>query len=144
MKVKDIGLKDVDCASASTNLDDVAVMMKDGDVGIVPVCEGKKVLGVITDRDIIIRCLAAAMSPRDCSAREFMSSPAKTVSPDADLEEAAAMMGRDQIRRLPVVENGNLVGMISIGDIAKALTTNDLLVAQTLRKISSPQHAFAA
>lgn len=144
MKVKDIAIKDTECANISTNLDAVAAMMKDGDVGIVPVCEGNKVLGVITDRDIVVRCLAADMDPKDCTAREFMSSPAKTISPDADLEEAAAMMGRDQIRRLPVVDGDNLVGMISIGDIAKALTTNDLLVAQTLRKISSPQHTFAS
>ncbi|MDO8578998.1 MAG: CBS domain-containing protein [Dehalococcoidales bacterium] len=144
MKVRDIGVKETYCASPSTNLSEVASMMKKDDIGIVPVCEGKKVLGVITDRDIVIRCVAADVNPKDCNAREFMTAPAKTVSSHTEIEEAAAIMGREQIRRLPVVEEGNLVGMISLGDIATALNTNDALVAQTLRKISTTSHAFIA
>ncbi len=144
MKVRDIGVKETYCASPSTSLSEVASMMKKDDIGIVPVCEGKKVLGVITDRDIVIRCVAADVNPKDCNAREFMTAPAKTVSFNTSIEEAAAIMGREQIRRLPVVEEGNLVGMISLGDIATDLNTNDALVAQTLRKISTTSHALIA
>lgn len=144
MKVRDIGVKETYCASPSTSLSEVASMMKKDDIGIVPICEVKKLLGVITDRDIVIRCVAADVNPRDCNAREFMTAPAKTVSSFTELEEAAVIMGREQIRRLPVVEGGNLVGMISLGDIAIALNTNDALVAQTLRKISTAAHALIA
>lgn len=144
MKVRDIGVKETYCASPSTSLSEVASMMKKDDIGIVPICEVKKLLGVITDRDIVIRCVAADVNPRDCNAREFMTAPAKTVSSFTELDEAAVIMGREQIRRLPVVEGGNLVGMISLGDIAIALNTNDALVAQTLRKISTAAHALIA
>ncbi len=144
MKVRDIGVKETYCASPSTSLSDVAAMMKKDDIGIVPICDGEKLLGVITDRDIVIRCVAADVNPKDCNSREFMTSPAKSVSSYTELEEAAAIMGREQIRRLPVVEGGNVVGMISLGDIAIALSNNDALVAETLRKISNEAHALIA
>lgn len=144
MRVRDIGVKETYCAGPATSLSEVASMMKKDNVGIIPVCDGKKLLGVITDRDIVIRCVASEVNPKDCNAREFMTSPAKSVSSFTELEEAAAVMGREQIRRLPVVEGGNLVGMISLGDIAIALNTNDALVARTLRKISNTSLALIA
>ena len=144
MRVRDIGVKETYCASPSTSLSEVAAMMNKDDIGIVPVCEGKKLLGVITDRDIVIRCVAADVNPKECNAREFMTAPAKSISSYAEIEEAAALMGREQIRRLPVVEEGNLVGMISLGDIAIALNANDALVAQTLRNISNTAQALIA
>ena len=144
MNVRDIGVKETYCAGPSTSLSEVAAIMKKNDIGIVPVCDGKKLLGVITDRDIVIRCVAADVNPKDCNAREFMTSPAKSVSSFTDIEEAARVMGKEQIRRLPVVEGGNLVGIISLGDIAIALNDEDALVAQTLRKISNAEHALIA
>lgn len=142
MKVKDVGIKNVHCGSPSMSLSEIASMMKRHNVGIVPLCEGKKLLGVLTDRDLVISCMAADMNPKECKAREFMTSNPITISPEMDLEEAARIMGREQIHRLPVVEKGNLVGMISLGDIAMALSGNDSLVYETLRNISSPTHAM--
>lgn len=141
MKVKDIGMKDVHCASPSMSLSEIASMMKRHNVGVIPVCQGKKLLGILTDRDLVISCMAADMNPKECKAREFMTSSPITVTADTDLEEAARIMGRDQIHRLPVVEAGNLVGMISLGDISMALSDDDSLVAETLRKISTPTNA---
>ena len=139
MKVRDIGIKELHCATPSMDLSEVASMMKRHNIGVVPVCEGKKILGILTDRDLVISCMASDMDPKECNAREFMTANPVTVSPDTDLEEAARIMGREQLRRLAVVEDGNLVGMISIGDVAMALA-NDSLVAETLRKVSSATH----
>lgn len=143
MKVRDIGIKEVHCASPSMDLSEVASMMKRHNIGVVPVCEGKKILGILTDRDLVISCMAADMNPKECNAREFMTANPVAVTPDTDLEEAARIMGREQLRRLVVVEDGNLVGMISIGDVAMTLD-DDSLIAETLRKVSSATHLVRA
>lgn len=141
MKVKDIGIKEVHYATPSMSLSEIASMMKRHNIGVLPVCEGKKLVGVLTDRDLVVSCMAADRNPKECKAREFMTSNPITVTPDTDLEEAARIMGREQIHRLAVVEAGRLVGMISLGDISLALSGSDSLVAETLRKISTPTHA---
>ncbi len=141
MKVRDIGMKDVHCADPTTSFSEIASMMKRHNVGVIPIGEGKKLMGVLTDRDLVISCMAADRSPKECKAREFMTSNPITVTPDTDLEEAARIMGQEQIHRLPVVESGNLVGLISLGDISMALSGDDSLVADTLRKISTPTHS---
>ncbi len=141
MKVKDVGIKDVHCANPSMSFSEIASMMKRHNVGVIPVCEGTKLMGVLTDRDLVISCMAADMNPKECKAREFMTSNPITVAPDTNVEEAARIMGEEQIHRLPVVEAGNLVGMISLGDVSMALSGDDSLVADTLRKISTPTHA---
>jgi CBS domain-containing protein len=141
MKVKEIGLKNVYCANPSMSPKEIAAKMRTYNVGIIPVCDGEKLLGVLSDRDLVIRCMAGDTNPDVCMDREIMTSKPITVTPDTDLEQAAKIMGREQIRRLPVVQGGNLVGMISLGDIARALPDNDSLIAETLRKISTPVEA---
>ncbi len=141
MKVKDVGIKDVHCASPSTSLNEIATMMKRHNIGVIPVCKGSKLVGLITDRDMVISCMAADMNPGECKAREFMTADPITVSPETDIEEVARIMGQEQVHRLPVVEDEKLVGMVSLGDISMALSGNDSLVAETLRKISTPTHA---
>ncbi len=144
MNVKDVGMKDVHCADPLMSLSEVASLMKRHNVGVIPVCEGRELLGILTDRDLVITCMAAEMNPQECKAREFMTSNPVTVTPETDLEEAARIMGQEQIHRLPVVEAGNLVGMISLGDLSIALSGDDSLVSETLRKISSPTHSVTA
>lgn len=143
MKVRDIAMKDMHCAEPAMDLSEVASMMKRHNIGVVPVCEGKKLLGMLTDRDLVISCMAADMDPKECTAREYMTAKPVTVSPEIDLEETAKIMGREQLHRLAVVENGDLVGIISIGDIAMTLDDDNLL-AETLRKISTPSHVMTA
>ena len=99
---------------------------------------------MLTDRDLVITCIAAGMDARECKAREFMTGSPIAVTPDTDIEEAARIMGQEQIHRLPVVDGEDLVGMVSLGDISMALASNDNLVAQTLRRISVPTHAAAS
>ena len=88
-------------------------------IGILPVCGGDgRVCGLITDRDIVTRCLAAGRSPANTPVRDVMTKGIISVRPDMDTALAASLMGREQIRRLPVMENGKLCGMVSLGDLA--------------------------
>lgn len=141
MKVRDIGMKEIYWATPTMSLNEIASMMKRHGVGAMPVCDGDKLVGMITDRDIVVSCVSAGMDAGVCQAKEFMTSSPITVTPETDLEEAARVMAKEQVRRLPVVEEGCLVGMLSLGDIAVALPGNDSLVAETLRKISTPTQA---
>ncbi len=137
MKIKDLGFKEIYSAEPSTPIREIASKMKRHGVGVIPICEGNKVIGVITDRDIVVSCAASGMSLSDCQAREFMTASPVCISPDTDLEEAARTMGREQVHRLCITEGDSLVGMLSLGDLASSLK-NDTLLAETVRKIYSP------
>ena len=88
-------------------------------IGILPVCGNDgRLCGLVTDRDLVTRCLAAGRSPLTTSVREVMTTQVLSARPDMEANLAASVMGREQIRRLPVVENGKLCGMVSLGDLA--------------------------
>lgn len=88
-------------------------------IGAMPVCGSNgRVCGMITDRDIVTRCLAAGRSPAGTAVGDVMTANITAVSPDMNIEEAAALMGKKQVRRLPVMENGRLCGMVSLGDLS--------------------------
>ncbi|MBQ2855170.1 MAG: CBS domain-containing protein [Oscillospiraceae bacterium] len=89
-------------------------------IGILPVCGSNgRICGLVTDRDLVTRCLAAGRQPASTMVRELMTSQVISARPDMDVSQAAELMGREQIRRLPVVENGKLCGMVSLGDLAR-------------------------
>lgn len=88
-------------------------------LGALPVCDHKgHLLGIVTDRDIITRCVAAGQDPKRVTAAEIMSRGVETISPEEDIHAAAKRMGEHQVRRLPVIEGKKLVGMVSLGDLA--------------------------
>ena len=88
-------------------------------IGALPVCGNDgRVCGLVTDRDIVTRCLASNRSPSTTTVRDVMTSQVVSARPDMDASLAAGLMGREQIRRLPVIENGKLCGMVSLGDLA--------------------------
>lgn len=88
-------------------------------IGALPVCGGDgRVCGVVTDRDLVTRCIAAGRLPASTTVREVMTTHVIAARPDMDTVAAANLMGRQQIRRLPVLENGRLCGMVSLGDLA--------------------------
>jgi CBS domain-containing protein len=119
MRVREIMTKDVATATPDTTLEEIATMMKEEDVGSIPVVdEDDELAGIVTDRDIVIRCIAEGKDPTETTVDEILSEDLQTVEPNTNVEEAANIMSRQQIRRLPVVENGRLVGIVSLGDIA--------------------------
>ncbi len=103
-------------------------------IGALPVCGSDgRLKGLVTDRDIVTRCLAAGRSPLSTTVGEVMTAGILAGRPDMDTETAAALMGQGQVRRLPVLENGRLCGMVSLGDLATKTETAE----NALRNISS-------
>lgn len=106
-------------------------------IGVLPVCNSYgNLCGLVTDRDLVTRCLATGRTPENTQVREVMSNSIVCAQPDMDTGAAAHLMGRRQIRRLPVVENGKLCGMVSLGDLANREESNPD-AADALGEISS-------
>src|SRR5437667_5605792 len=114
--------------------------MKGEDVGSVPVVQEGRLAGIVTDRDIVTRAVAERRDPQTVKVDEVASRELVTVEPEQDLDEALALMARHQVRRLPVVEEGQLVGMLSQADLA--LEAPPVQVAETLEEVSRPIWAF--
>ena len=94
-------------------------------IGALPVCGGDgRVCGVVTDRDLVIRCVASGKNPAQTAVRDVMTRNVVSAEPDMDTQAAAHLMGRQQVRRLPVMENGKLCGMVSLGDLANKQETS--------------------
>jgi CBS domain-containing protein len=118
LKVKDIMTTNVQCANQSATLEEVSNQMKSLNVGSIPICDsGNRLLGIVTDRDIVVRGLSQGLQSQ-AMAKDVMTVSPVTVSPDTDVTEATRLMSEHQIRRIPVVENGILVGIVAIGDVA--------------------------
>lgn len=114
-----------------------ARMLSNYNIGILPVCGNDgKLCGLVTDRDLVTRCMAAGRSAAGTPVREVMTTQVVTARPDLDTTMAAGLMGREQIRRLPVVENGRLCGMVSLSDLASR-EESSLDAADALSGISS-------
>jgi CBS domain-containing protein len=136
MKVRDIMAKDVMSLTPQTTIAEVAQSMRSMDVGSVPLVQDGRLVGVITDRDITIRVVADGLDPHLETAERHMTRDPITASPDWSSDQAAQTMAREQIRRLPVVENGMLVGYLALGDLA--IQNKDRKVGETLEQISEP------
>jgi len=108
----------VDWLTPDTSVVEVAQLMKKDDVGSIPICSENRLIGIVTDRDIVLKVVATAGNTNNISAKDIMSEDIISVSADQDVHEAADLMSRNQIRRLPVVENGKLMGILAIGDLA--------------------------
>lgn len=114
-----------------------ARMLNQYNVGALPVCGNDGMLcGLVTDRDLVIRCMAAGKRPENTPVQDVMTAAVVSVRPDMETSAAAHLMGRRQIRRLPVVENGKLCGMVSLGDLAAREESNPD-AADALGEISS-------
>ena len=96
-----------------------AKMMKQEDVGLAPIVQGDRLIGTLTDRDIVVRVVAEGKDPQTVTAREVASTDLVTIDPQQDLDEALRLMASKQVRRLPVVEEGRLVGVLAQADIAR-------------------------
>lgn len=118
MKVKDVMTKYVVSLSTEDSVERAAQLMKEHNIGSVPVCSGDKVIGIITDRDIAIRSAAGGQNCRNQIVRDIMSSNPAWATPDMDVQDVSRVMSERQVRRLPIMDGNNLVGMVSLGDIA--------------------------
>lgn len=138
MKVRDIMTKNPETVSPGTFIGDVAMLMRDLDVGVVPVVNNGNLMGVITDRDITIRVTASGLNPFEVTVQDFISPNPISVSPDDDLEQARQLMSEHQIRRILVAEDGKLVGIVSLGDVATKDRSEESKTAEVLEEISEP------
>ena len=140
MKVSDIMTKELIVVNPDDTILETAKLMKHHNIGCIPVVEkGNKVLGVITDRDIVMNMAKFNSDPANTCAKEIASDVVYRIKPDADIKYALDMMQKQRIRRLAVIENEQLVGMLSIGDIA-VRTSFNMEVGDTLIEISKPSH----
>jgi CBS domain-containing protein len=114
-----------------------AKMMKQEDVGLAPVVEGQRLVGTLTDRDIVTRVVAEGKDPQSVLVRDVASTDLVTVDPQQDLDEALSLMARHQVRRLPVVEeDGRLVGVLAQADVARE--AKDKKTGELVEEISQP------
>ena len=120
MKVRDVMTQNVIKVAPEESVEVAARTLAQHNIGILPVCDHRgKVCGLVTDRDLVTRCIAANRSPVDTQVSDVMTRRVTAAGPDMQLGVAAQLMSREQIRRLPVVENGRLCGMVSLGDLAR-------------------------
>ena len=134
--VRDTMTEDPRSINASESVVEAARLMRDEHIGSLPVTEGERLVGMITDRDLTTRVVAEAAVPETTSVGDVYSRDLISVEPDNDLEEALQLMARHQVRRLPVVENGRLVGMVAQADIA--LKENEKRTGELVEAISEP------
>lgn len=136
MKIRELMTEPAIRISPEETVAVAARMLTHYNIGSLPVCAGDgRVCGVVTDRDLVTRCLAAGEDARRVTVGQVMTRNVIAARPDMEGAAAAALMGRQQVRRLPVLEGGRLCGMVSLGDIAEQEQGYD--AAQALAEISS-------
>ncbi|MDD3839276.1 MAG: CBS domain-containing protein [Clostridia bacterium] len=118
IKLKDIMTPNIVFAQPEESLTAVAQKMKDSNIGFVPVCEADRVVGVITDRDMVLRNISQGLDSSNVNVGSIMSKRVIYGTPDMEAYQAAQIMAENQIRRLPIIENDKIVGVVSIGDLA--------------------------
>ena len=135
--ISDVMTRDVQSISPDASVRRAAQMMDDLNIGSIPVCDGNKLVGMITDRDITIRSTAAGQPPEDTRVGDVMSTDVRTCYATQAVDEVLDQMGNVQIRRVPVVDQGThtLVGIVSLGDMA---TRHSAGIDHALEEISMP------
>jgi CBS domain-containing protein len=144
MQIREIMTREVDVIPPTASVRDAALKMKELDVGAIPVCDGQKLAGLVTDRDITVRAVAEGRNPSEVRVAEVMSSDIAYCFEDETVEQAANLMESKQIRRLPILDrNKQLTGIISLGDISVRTegSRQKDLAADALEEISEPAKA---
>ena len=138
MELREIMTTDIAVVHPDSSLKEAAMKMSELDVGAIPVCDGDKLTGMVTDRDITIRATAAGLDPARTKVSDVMSSDIAYCFEEQAIEEAASLMEARQIRRLPILsQDKRLVGIVSLGDIAVYVRDTDLS-GEALEAISEP------
>lgn len=134
--VRDVMTHGVETATSSQMLHDAAQMMRSGDFGSIPVVDAGQLVAVLTDRDIVVRAVAEGLDPTTVPVGQVASPDPVTIAPEQELDDALEIMAHYQVRRLPVVEQGVLVGVLSQADIA--LEAKEKKVGEVVQEISQP------
>ena len=119
-KVSDVMTDSVETVEPSDSAQDAAKKMASADVGAILVVDGDELKGIVTDRDVVVKAVAEGKDPSDVKVEEICSSDTTTIEPDADIDQAIELMRDNKVRRLPVVDDGEPKGIVSIGDLAEA------------------------
>lgn len=136
MKVKDCMCYEVCCVKPETKINEVAKLMSQNHIGSVPVCDNQnKVCGIVTDRDIILRTIACDKDCKTTKVSDIMTCNVCTCNENDDMVKAENIMSQNQIRRLPVIQNGQVVGMLTLGDLAANKQVKTEGIGVTLEKI---------
>lgn len=136
MTISELMTPNPQTVAPSDTLQQAAQAMDDLNVGVLPVCENERLLGVLTDRDIVVRSTSAGQDPRTTRVSEVMTAEPFSLGPDASVEDALRTMEEHQLRRMMVVDGtGALIGVVSLGDLAAAGTPD---VADVLEAVSYP------
>jgi CBS domain-containing protein len=137
VKLRELMTEQVRTCEPDSPLTDVARIMSEVNCGCVPVTDGNKVVGIITDRDIVVRAVAQGTEIRTATAKDCMTTPVITATADMDAHAAAGLMAEKQIRRLPVIEGDRVTGIVALGDLATVRIHEDE-AGQALSDISEP------
>lgn len=137
MKVSEFMTKDIASVNREDTVERAAQMMKEYNVGSIPVVSENKIVGIVTDRDIVLRSAAEGENIERQQVKDIMTSNPVVGKPDMDVHEAASLMSDRQIRRLPIVDRDNLVGIVSLGDLAVEPKLQDD-AESALKDISEP------
>jgi CBS domain-containing protein len=137
MQLKDIMTTQVRVISADATVQEIAKKMDDDNVGALPVCDGDRMVGIVTDRDIVVRSTSAGQAPSKATARDVMTAPVTYGLADQTVEEAASIMKENYIRRLPVLDRDHrLVGMVTADDLMINVPEYAELGAEVVQKVS--------
>ena len=135
-QIRDLMTENPSSCERGTPVAEAAKVMARENVGSVPVVEGGRLVGVVTDRDLVVRLLAEGRDPQSTTVGEIASSEPVTLSPDDDLDQALQLLARHQVRRLPVVEGERLVGIVAQADIARH--ADEVQTGEVVEEISKP------
>lgn len=138
MLIRDLMTEHVQCIGPADTLQDAASKMRDLDIGALPVCQNDQLIGMVTDRDITIRCAAVGKSPQQMKVQDAMTTDTAFCFADEDMSVAADLMEERQIRRLPVLDRDkHIIGIVSLGDLATR-QGDERLGGEVLNEISQP------
>lgn len=136
MKVKDCMCKEVVFVKPDCNTEECAKLMCENHIGCIPICDdSKKVVGLVTDRDIVLRTIGCGKESKNTPVSDIMTCNVTCCTPETDIQAAERTMSENQTRRIPVMENNKIVGILTLGDLAKNKEVNTKDLCETLENI---------
>ena len=142
IKASDIMSREIVSLVPGSTVHEAAVLMRKNNIGVLPVVSAGALKGVVTDRDIILRCIADGEDPNQTKAQDVMTTNVAYLTPERSVRDVLSLMAAEQVHRVPVVEDGILQGMVSFSDVARCISGSEeeAAMAQTIEEISQTPH----